>query len=162
MSGSVVNILITVAVVALVVVRQFTARRVGTDRRVWVLPLVLAALALRDPHLVDPAHRTAAVVLLVVGTLLAGASGCVWGWTTRVWRETDGTVWSRGTRVTLAAWAGTVVLRAGLYGLGSGLGVRQSTDGLLLTVAALLLARGAVVAWRARILEPSYRVPAAG
>jgi hypothetical protein len=162
MSGTIANVLITVAVLALVVSRQFRARRVGTDRRVWVLPLVLAALALRDPHLVDPAHRTAAVALLAAGVLLAGVSGCVWGWTTRVWREADGTVWSRGTRVTVAAWAGTLLLRAGLYGLGSGLGVRQNSQGLLLTVAALLLARGAVVAWRARTLEPTYRVPAAG
>ncbi|WP_055586809.1 CcdC protein domain-containing protein [Streptacidiphilus griseoplanus] len=162
MSGSVIDVLTPVAAVVLVLVRQFRARQVGEDRRVWLIPLVLAVLAFRDPQLIDPAHRTAAVALLSGEMLLAAASGCAWAWTTRIWRAADGTVWAKGTWASFAAWAGMVVVRIGLFGLGHALGVHQSSAGLLLSVAAMLLVRGALVSWRAGNLEPSYRVPAAG
>ncbi|MFJ6216302.1 DUF1453 domain-containing protein [Streptomyces sp. NPDC092296] len=156
------DVLIAVAAVALVVVRQMRARQVRTGRRIWLLPLILAVVALRDPQLIDPGHRAAAVALLAAGVLVEVAMGCVWGWTTRIWQAEDGTLWVRGTKATAAAWAGMLVLRGGLYALGAGMGVHQGTNGLLLAVAALLLVRGLVVAWRAHLLEPSYRVPAAG
>ncbi|WP_377269057.1 DUF1453 domain-containing protein [Peterkaempfera sp. SMS 1(5)a] len=162
MSGSVTDVLIPLAAVVLVLVRQFRARRVGDDRKIWLIPLVLAVLAFRDPHLIDPAHRAAALLLLGAELLVAAGSGCAWAWTTRIWRDADGSVWAKGTWVSFAAWIGMVVVRIGLFGLGSALGVHQSSNGLLLSVAAMLLVRGAVVAWRAGNLEPSYRVPAAG
>lgn len=43
-----VNILVILAVLALVVRRQFQVRKVDTERRLWLLPLILGALALRD------------------------------------------------------------------------------------------------------------------
>ncbi|AXI79762.1 DUF1453 family protein [Peterkaempfera bronchialis] len=153
--------LIMVAVVVLVLVRQLRARPVATGRRVWLLPLILAVVALRDPHLIDPDHRSAAVVLLAVTVLLELATGCASGWTMRIWREADGTAWTKGTPAAAATWVGMVLLRLALAAVGAGLGVHQDGDGLLLAVAVLLLVRGLVISWRARTLEPAYGVPAA-
>ncbi|MDH6136057.1 hypothetical protein P3T37_005476 [Kitasatospora sp. MAA4] len=152
MSG-LVNIVVIVAVVALVVRRQFRAQKFDTERRFWVLPVVLGGLALRDPHLIDPNHKAAAIALLFASVVLVMAMGTVWGWTVRLWREADGSLWVKGTAATLAAWAGMIVLRFGLYGIGSAMHVHQSTNALLLTVGVLLLIRGVVVNWRARSVD---------
>ncbi|MFJ1706178.1 DUF1453 domain-containing protein [Kitasatospora sp. NPDC088346] len=155
-----VNVLVVLAVIALVVTRQLRPRAVDTERRFWLLPVILAVLALRDRQLIDPAHRVEAVGLLAASVLTVLAMGCVWGWTVRLWREEDGTLWARGTKATVAAWIGMIVLRLGWYGLGAALHVRQSSSALLLSLAGLLLVRGLVVNWRAARVEQSYRVPA--
>ncbi|PBC77451.1 uncharacterized protein DUF1453 [Streptomyces sp. TLI_235] len=142
------NVLIAVAVVVLVVGRQMKARRVDTDRRFWLVPLVLAVVALRDPALVDRDHEGAAVAVLAGSLVTVLAMGCVWGWTVRLWGEADGTVWAKGTRATLAAWAGMIVLRIGWYVLGGALHVHQGSAVLLLSLAGLLLVRGAVLKLR--------------
>ncbi|GAB2735723.1 CcdC protein domain-containing protein [Kitasatospora kifunensis] len=147
------NILIILVVVVFIARRQFQARKLNTERRFWVLPVILGALALRDPHLIDPAHKAAAIGLLLASVVVVLAMGSAWGWTVRIWREGDGALWAKGTVATVAAWAGLIVLRVGLYGLGSAMHVHQSSSSLLLTLGALLLVRGVVVNWRARTLE---------
>lgn len=157
---AIANILIAVAVIALVVSRQVRPRRIATERRFWLLPLILAAYALRAHDLIDPDHRAEAIGLLAVSVLSALAMGCVWGWTVRIWRDQNGTLWTRGTKATLAAWFGMLVLRLGFYGLGSALHVHQSFNALLLSLAGLLLVRGVVVNWRAQSVELPHRVTA--
>ncbi|NEC27707.1 DUF1453 domain-containing protein, partial [Streptomyces sp. SID8111] len=46
MSG-LMNAVVIVAVAVLVIARQFRATRIGTDRRWWLVPAVLAFIALR-------------------------------------------------------------------------------------------------------------------
>ncbi|AUY49584.1 DUF1453 family protein [Streptomyces sp. CB01881] len=151
-----VNILVVIAVMALVIGRQMQARRLETERRFWLLPLILVVVALRDPQMIDRAHQGAAVALLAVSLLLVLAMGSVWGWTIQLWQDEDGAVWARGTQATAAAWAGMLAIRLGLFGVGAALHVRQSGSALLLGLAVLLLVRTLVVNWRARHLEPAY------
>ncbi|WP_033213303.1 CcdC protein domain-containing protein [Kitasatospora phosalacinea] len=147
------DVLIAVAVIVLVLGRQLRARRLDTERRFWLIPLVLAAAAaLRDPVLLDPHHRAAAAVLVAGSMLTTAGMGCVWGWTVRIWRETDGSVWSKGTTATAFAWVGALLLRAAWYGVGGALHVHQSGSVLLLSLGLLLLVRSAAVQWRARRL----------
>ncbi|WP_329489868.1 DUF1453 domain-containing protein [Kitasatospora sp. NBC_01246] len=157
-----VNVLVIIAVVALVLRRQLSPQRLDTERRFWVLPLVLAVLALRDPGLVDGAHRALSIGLTAASLLVVLAMGCVWGWTVRIWRGEDGALWTRATKATGAAWAGMVVVRIGLYGLGAALHVHQSGSALMLGLAALLVVRTVVVNWRARELATPYRAGVAG
>ncbi|WP_441249970.1 DUF1453 domain-containing protein [Kitasatospora sp. McL0602] len=158
MNGA-LNTLVIVAVAALVIGRQFRARRLDSERRVWLIPLVLAVLALRDPALLDSRHVAFSVLLLAAGVVVEIALGSVWGWTAKLWYGEDGGIWVKGTPVAMAAWAGMLVLRGGLYAIGAALGVHQGTNQLLLALAALLLVRGVVLQWRARTLAASYRVP---
>ena len=88
--------------------------------------------------------------------------GFAWGFTTRVWRDASGTVWAKGTLATGFAWGGMIIARIALYAIGSAMGVAQGEGVLLLSLAAVLLVRTAVVSWRARDMEPSYGVPAVG
>ncbi|MFF4343541.1 DUF1453 domain-containing protein [Kitasatospora sp. NPDC001540] len=146
------DVLIAVAVIVLVVGRQLRARRLDTERRFWLIPLVLAAVALRDPVLLDPHHRVASAVLVAGSLLTTAGMGCVWGWTVRIWREADGSLWSKGTAATAFAWIGAILVRIAWYGVGAALHVHQSGSVLLLSLGLLLLIRSAAVQWRARQL----------
>jgi len=152
------------AVVVIVLVRQFQPQKVTEDaRRWWALPVLLGFLALREPGLIDHDHRVTAAALLVVEILVGVATGAGWGWTSRVWTDASGAVWTQGAKTTAVVWAGAVACRAALAGVGALAGVAQGSGPLMLSLAASLLLRGAVVMMRARGLEPvSARAGAQG
>ncbi|MEU1295269.1 DUF1453 domain-containing protein [Streptomyces sp. NPDC005840] len=154
MSG-LVNALVIAAVVVLVIVRQFRAQQIGTGRRWWLLPAVLGFVALREPGLVDSHHPTTSVTLLVVELLVGLAMGAGWAWTTRIWTESDGTVWSKSTRTSAVVWVAGIAVRVGLYALGAALGVHQHGSALLAALAVTLLVRSGILYWRAQSLTPA-------
>ncbi|MET7573595.1 DUF1453 domain-containing protein [Streptomyces sp. NPDC005492] len=149
MSG-LVNTLVIVAVVAVVIVRQFGARRIGTDRRWWLLPVILAVVALREPGILDAHHRTESAILLGVEVVIGLATGAGWAWTTRLWTEADGSVWSKSTKASAGVWIVGIALRVGLFALGAAVGVHQDSSALMLGLAATLLVRSGVLVWRAQ------------
>ncbi|MFI2612706.1 DUF1453 domain-containing protein [Kitasatospora sp. NPDC018619] len=149
------NLLVIAAALVLVARRQMRAQRLDSERRFWLLPLVLGVLALRDPQIIDHRHTALSVALLAAGLVAVLGMGSVWGWTVRLWRAADGSVMTKGTRATVAAWSGMIAIRAGLFGIGTALHVHQSGSSLMLGMAVLLLVRSLVVNWRARELEPS-------
>ncbi|MFD8704642.1 DUF1453 domain-containing protein [Kitasatospora sp. NPDC059648] len=153
--SAVANLLVIAAVVVLVVQRQMRVQRLDTERRFWLLPLVLGVLALRDPQIIDHQHTVLSAALLAAGLVAVLAMGTVWGWTVRIWRADDGNVLVKGTKATLAAWGGMLAIRIGLYAIGSALGVHQAGSSLMLGLAVLLLVRSLVVNWRARTLDPA-------
>ncbi|THA63534.1 DUF1453 family protein [Streptomyces sp. A0958] len=155
MSG-LVNVLVIVAVIALVLVRQCSAQRISGDRRWWVLPAVLLVMALREPGLIDPDHRIASVAVLGAELAVGLITGAGWAWTSRVWRAEDGSLWSKGTKATVLVWTGGLALRAALYGIGAMLGVHQGSPALMTALAATLLVRGGLLAWRAGVIPASY------
>lgn len=149
MSG-LVNALVIVAVVAVVIGRQFRAHRIDTDRRWWVLPAVLAVVALREPCILDAHHHTESAVLLGVELVIGLATGAGWAWTTRLWVEGDGAVWSKSTKASGGVWIVGIALRVGLFALGAAVGVHQDSSALMLGLAATLLVRSGILVWRAQ------------
>ncbi|MER7028612.1 MULTISPECIES: DUF1453 domain-containing protein [Streptomyces] len=162
MSG-LLNTAVIVVVVAYVFIRQFSARPLRPNgRNVWLVPVILGVMALREPHFLDASHPVASAVLLAAGVLLGLVSGAGWAWTTRMWTDADGTVWTKGGRRTAAVWLCGMVLRLGLGAAGYGWGVHQGTGAMMLSVAAMLLSRSGVTLWRVRSELPAYRVPVGG
>jgi hypothetical protein len=151
MSG-LVNALVIVAVVALVIVRQFRTSRLDTGRRWWVLPGILTVLALREPGLLDARHPTASAMVLGAELIVGLATGAGWAWTTRIWVEPDGSVWSKSTRASVAVWTVGVAVRVGLFAVGALLGVHQDSSALLLALAGTLLVRSGILTVRAHSL----------
>ncbi|MGW2720321.1 DUF1453 domain-containing protein [Streptomyces sp. NPDC001492] len=154
MSG-LVNALAIAAVVVLVVVRQFRAQQIGTGRRWWLLPVILAVVALREPGILDAHHRTESVVLLGAELLIGLATGAGWAWTTRIWADPDGTVWSKSTKASVTVWIVGIALRVGLFALGAVFGVHQDSSALLVALAATLLVRSGILVWRAQSVAPA-------
>nr|WSY51176.1 DUF1453 domain-containing protein [Streptomyces sp. NBC_00886] len=162
MSG-LLNALVIVAVVAVVIVRQFSARRIGIDRRWWLLPVILAAVALREPGILDAHHYTESALLLGVELLVGLATGAGWAWTTRLWVEADGSLWSKSTKASGGVWIVGIALRVGLFALGALVGVHQDSSALMLGLAATLLVRSGFLVWRAQSFTPvDGSVPAYG
>ncbi|MGW1378604.1 hypothetical protein ACWD6P_30680 [Streptomyces sp. NPDC002446] len=52
-------------------------------------------MALRQPGLLDPHHHTSSAVLLAVELLIGLACGAGWAWTTHIWTDEDGVVWTK-------------------------------------------------------------------
>ncbi|MEV5958710.1 DUF1453 domain-containing protein [Streptomyces sp. NPDC051987] len=150
MSG-LVNALLTVAVVV-VIARQFRARPVNTGRRWWLVPVVLAVVALREPGILDSHHRTASALLLATEMLVGLVMGAAWAWTTRVWTEADGVAWSKSTRASGLVWITGIAVRIGLFAVAAAIGVHQDSAALMLGLAVTLLVRGGILAWRVQIL----------
>ncbi|WNI28794.1 CcdC protein domain-containing protein [Streptomyces sp. ITFR-6] len=155
MSG-LVNVLVIVAVIALVVVRQCSARQISGDRRWWLLPGVLLVMALREPGLVDQHHETLSVAVLGAELAVGLVTGAAWGWTARLWRAEDGSLWSKGTRATVYVWTGGLVLRAALYGVAAALGVHQGSSALMMALAVTLLVRSGILVMRSAGIPASY------
>jgi hypothetical protein len=157
MSG-LVDALVIVAVITVVCVRQFRAGRIDTDRRWWLLPTILTVVALHEPGTVDAHDYTTSVVLRGAELLIGLAVGVGWAWTTRIWVAPDGAVWGKSTRAGGVVWGVGIALRAGLFALGTALGVHQGFSALLLALAATLLVRSGILAWRVGSLHPAAQV----
>ncbi|MFF1381766.1 DUF1453 domain-containing protein [Streptomyces sp. NPDC058308] len=155
------NTLVICAVVALVVVRQFKAQQIGTDRRWWLIPAVLIFMAVREPGLIDPHHHTASAALLAAELAVGLAVGAGWARTSHVWTDADGTAWSKGTKATAVVWVAGTGLRAGLFGIGSLLHVRQGSAGLMLALAATLLVRSGLLLLRTGSVRTTFGAAAA-
>ncbi|MEU9621193.1 MULTISPECIES: DUF1453 domain-containing protein [unclassified Streptomyces] len=155
MSG-LVNVLVIVAVVAVVVVRQCSARRISDDRRWWILPGILLVVSLRDHGLVDAHHEALSVAVLGAELAVGLATGAGWGWTSRLWREADGSLWSKGTKATVLVWTGGLALRAALYGAAALMGIHQGSAALMSALAVTLAVRSGVLMWRAGQMSPAY------
>ncbi|OON75134.1 CcdC protein domain-containing protein [Streptomyces tsukubensis] len=154
MSGPVEILAIGVAVV-LVVARLVRPQAVGGGRW-WLLPVVLAAVSLRQSGLVDGRHPAQSVTLLVLEAVVGVVIGLGWGWTSRLWTEPDGSVWAKGTKAAILIWVGGILVRGVLYGVGAALDLKQTSSAIMLSLAATLLARGGVLTYRAGLLSPAY------
>ncbi|PKV88425.1 CcdC protein domain-containing protein [Streptomyces sp. TLI_146] len=156
--SALVNVLVAVAVVALIVSRQVRPQQLADAKRWWLVPAVLVYLAIREKGLVDPDHHLASVLLLGTEVATGLLMGAAWGWTSKLWTEADGSVWTKGTRATAAVWAVGIAVRAGLAGIGALAGIRMGTGALLLGLAASLLVRSGILVWRTQSLPASYGV----
>ncbi|MET9495139.1 DUF1453 domain-containing protein [Streptomyces sp. NPDC006552] len=155
------DVLVIVAVAALVLVRQFRTERLSTDRRWWLLPGLLGFLALRDGSLTDPHHPTGSVALIVVELLVSLGLGVGWAFTTHVWSDERGGVWTKGTVATAGTWLGGIAARAAVISVGLALGIHLGGSALMLGFALSLLVRSGLLMWRAGGLRSAYVGPLA-
>ena len=160
MSG-LVDALLIIAVVVLVIVRQFRARRI-TDGQALVDRARRPRSSWRcaSPGLLDTHHRRRLSALLLGAELLVGlATGAGWAWTTRMWTEAGRhrvEQEHQGQRGRL----GRRHRRCGpaLYGArrGSGRAPGQFRPAAR-ALAVTLLVRSGVLIWRAQSLRPARR-----
>ncbi|NEB80254.1 DUF1453 domain-containing protein [Streptomyces sp. SID14478] len=154
------TVMVIVAVVALVLVRQFRTQRLSSDRRWWLLPAILGFLAIKDGALLDAHHVAGSVALVVVELLVSVGIGIGWAVTTRVWSDERGDVWVKGTAATAGTWIGGMVARVGVVGLGLAWGIHLGTSTLMLGFAVSLLVRSGLLMLRAGSERSTYVGPA--
>lgn len=143
------NGLIILAVVVFVIVGRFRPRRVD-EQRLMVIPIVLGVIGVAQGNAIDGHHTALSAALLAVEVAAALLLGAGLGATMRLWRERDGSQWSKGTWATFGVFLASVAVRGGLYAIGYTAGVRPGSGTILISVAAWLLAQNAVIIWRSR------------
>jgi hypothetical protein len=153
----VINGLIILAVVAFVISRRFTRRRVD-ERRFVLLPVIVGGIGIAQGNTIDAHHVALSAGLLSVEIAAALLLGLGLGATMRVWREPDGSHWSQGTWPTFAVFLASIAVRGGLVAVGYAAGVRPGSGTIMISVAAWLLAQNLVIAWRARALPDRVSV----
>jgi hypothetical protein len=116
MSGAnITNLIIGVAVVALLVSRQLMARRLKENYRLSVILAIIGLVEfvnfLKSLH--GP-HDDGRIAVAVVGSLLlAGVLGAARALTVRVWRQDDGQLMRQGTWLTALLWIVSLAVHLG-------------------------------------------------
>lgn len=147
------NVLVGLAVLALICVRQLRRRPVADAG--WRVPVVLAVVGgyetLRALDAAEPSHRVPVLALVVlVGGLVVGAGlAAVRGWQMRVWRDDDGVVVRQGTALTIVLWLVAVGLHLGADALLAH--VEPSVSGV--GSASILLYLGVVLALQQLVVQ---------
>ena len=141
-----VNVVVGLLVLGWILMRQMSPRRVADSPKgaliVTVIGLVSAAQFVDHHHL-----SVLALATMVVSALLGAAFAVARGFTVRIWRDEQGTAWSRGTATTLVLWFVGLAAHVGLD-MVAGHGAGSAT--IVLYIGTMLLAQLVVVQWRAR------------
>ncbi len=153
----VINAVLIAAVVAFVIVRRFLARPIDM-RKLWVLPVVIAVIGFAQGGAIDTRHTGLSAVLLAAEIVVAGLLGIGLGATMRVWRDTGGSAWSKGTWTTFGVFLLSIATRGGLVALGYAAGVHAGSAAIMVSAAVWLLAQNAVISWRVRALPTRVSV----
>jgi hypothetical protein len=93
-------------------------------------------------------HRLAAVGLIVASLLISVVVGLARGACTRVWREGDGRVFSRGSAVTIGLFVALIASKFGLGFVADRLGIHESSVGEILLMISVSVAIQAELVWR--------------
>ncbi|GAA4253375.1 hypothetical protein [Dactylosporangium darangshiense] len=150
---SLTTLLIALVVIVLLMVRRFMGEPLEV-RRLVAPPLILIVLGGYTLSKVDFAatvhHGVIDGAVLGAGAVVAVLGGIIRGLTVRVFVQ-NGHVWYRYTLVTIAVWAGLIVLRLGQMLAGHALGADQSvlSAGLLVVLGLSFLGEAAIVGRRA-------------
>ncbi|WP_211766135.1 DUF1453 family protein [Kutzneria sp. CA-103260] len=133
-----VNVVIGLAVLALLLYRQLQPRRVREDGALRLTVILLVVGVIQAYPVVSNHPPTTIVVLLLLAGLVSGAVfGTLRAYTTKLWIK-DEDVWRQGTWLTLVLWLVAVGLHFGIDYLserqGAPAGLGSSTIVLYLAV----------------------------
>jgi hypothetical protein len=153
-ASAVLQILIVVAVLALIMRKRLTPRPVKGDTRRWRMPLILMAIGVYGVY--GATHGTNAVKItgldlgyLAIGVVLSLALGAVRGITIKLTESAMG-VMQQYTYKTVALWVLIIVVRLVMDVVGKSAGVAGAviSSSILLMFGLSLLGESAAVAAR--------------
>lgn len=149
-STQVFEVVIALAVVGLVIVRQVQPRPVSA-RGLLLLPVILIVIGATEVTRAAPRGQSltgAQSAWLAADLAVSAVLGAARGFTVRLF-EQAGELWRRGTKLTLMLWLATIAARLVISVVGSHHGAgKVLDDGLLLTLGVTLGAQYGVVMWR--------------
>lgn len=152
------ELIVIIALVVFSVYRQTRLNQVTGHGR-FTLPLIYVIVGACLG--VSVAHSPAALGLLAIGLVASVAVGLLRGRLTRIWREPDGRIFSRGTVTTVVAFLGLVAFKFGLGTVAYFAHIRTEDGiGTILVMIGLMLAMQAEIVWRrAQALAGGRHIP---
>ena len=154
-----VNILIGVAVVLLLIARQFRARPARETSAARFI-LILGVIGIVECANAAKGHQLSSetVALVVGGLVVAAAFGWVRALSMRVWRAADGVAWRQGTWVTAILWVASLAAHLGIDVVVDG-----TTDIKGFSSATILLYLAVTLGVQRELVRArAARIPAAG
>lgn len=146
------NIVIGVAVLALLIARQLMKRSVNEDSRPTIL-LILGVLGIVQigQFFTKSSVSPTAIAALIASLVIAGGFGVARAYTVRLWRA-DGTLWRQGGWLTALLWIVAIAVHVGADVLvdGSAAGRGLSSASILLYIAVSFGIQRMVITSRAR------------
>ena len=111
---SIANIVIAIAIVALLVFRQLQVRPVKEDRP-YLIVLILGVIGLIEIEQYINGKNIPVNAYLILGTglVLAAVFGYLRALATRVWRKDDGVAFRQGNAITVVLWIIGIALHIG-------------------------------------------------
>lgn len=157
-SAGIVDLVIGIAVLALVVYRQLAVRRVRENYRLVVILAVIGIIQLSRYFSSAGAHFGGKIAIALVGSLvLAAVTGVLRALTVRLWRGDDGQLLRRGTWLTAVLWVVAVAAHIGLdLAVAGGAAGKQGSVGnasIVLYLAVTFGVQQVVLLSRAQRLE---------
>jgi hypothetical protein len=165
-SANAANLVIGVAVLALVLYRQLIARRLSENYRLYVILAVIGVVQFAT-FLKGHPHSGGKIAVAVVGSLvIAGVFGAARAVTVRVWRADGGQLLRKGTWLTAVLWIVGLAAHLGFDYLVAGhiTGTNGGNVGdatILLYLVVTLTIQQYVLLARVRRQEAAGQVPAA-
>jgi hypothetical protein len=160
-SADVTNLLIGVAVLALLLWRQLATRRLSESYRFTVILAIIGVVEFAD-FLKGHPHDSGAIAAAVAGSLvLAGAFGWIRALTVRVWRQDGGQLLRKGTWLTAVLWVVSLVVHLGYDDLVAG-HVTGKNGGNVANATVVLYLVITLTAQRYALLRRVAREEAAG
>jgi len=162
MSGAnLTNLLIGIAVLALVLWRQLATRRLSESYRFSVILAVVGIIEFAD-FLQGHPHDSGAIAAAVAGSLvLAAGFGWIRALTVRVWRQDGGQLLRKGTWLTAVLWVVSLAVHLGYDDLVAG-HVTGKNGGNVANATVVLYLVITLTAQRYALLRRVAREEAAG
>lgn len=148
-----VIVVAAIAVIGLMIWRRMRPQLV-TPKKLLVLPVVLAGVALLADHGLATRMAHPAALLLMVGAGVAAVGlGIARGMTMRVQRQGPA-IFKAGTRPTMWLWLVTIAVRIAVIGVSFAIGSPEGMGEMLLFLALTLGSESAVLLARSGAWQP--------
>jgi membrane protein CcdC involved in cytochrome C biogenesis len=147
-ANAVFNIVLIAAAVVWILWKQIQPAPIKA-RLLLLAPLAMGYFGIRNTP-GSTWSSAADLTLILIGAIFAIVLGLARGGTIQVWRERDGQLWRRGSKMTLFLWAALLVVRVMMAGLATATGHRaaDASGPILLSLALSFAAQNAVTGLR--------------
>jgi hypothetical protein len=147
--AAVTNILIAVLIVAYLIARQLVTRPVR-ERSAARLVLILGVIGIIEMVQSVKGHKLGAetITLVAAGIVMGALLGLARAVTVRVWRDTAGLAWRRGTVLTAMLWVVSLAAHLGIDVV-----VDHSTTAKGLASASILLYLGVTLGVQREVIR---------
>jgi hypothetical protein len=140
MSGSLVtNIVIGVAVLALLVYRQLSVRRLNESYRIVLIIAIIGVIQFVSFLNSHHGHRTEVIEAVIGSLAIAAVTGALRAPTVKVWRDASGQLLRQGTWLTAVLWVVSLAAHLGYDSVVGGKATGDVGDATILLYLAVTL-----------------------
>lgn len=138
-AGTLTNLVIGVAVLALLVVRQLSVRRLNESYRVTLIIAIIGVVQFVSFLGAHHGHRTQVVEAVLGSLAIAAVTGALRAPTVKVWRDGSGQLLRQGTWLTAVLWVVSLAAHLGYDALVGGKTLGDVGDATILLYLAVTL-----------------------